>query len=309
MRRELAVGNLVGATAWYREAARQQASFGPQEDSPERLAADLRARGVMVGEPAMAGRGSRGVLPLPPVEADAAVSRSAPNPAAGQSLLAARRALAVGDVQSVREPVQRSKSFGAPFHPMGDTPEKVEASINTYAEVMSQRAERGATEAWRRQYAKSLMEQADALLKWRDYDEAEKLAYEASRQRVSFNPYEPRPEVLLDHVARARQQARGGEPMRSEVIQAGAEMVAPATGQDFGRRADAAVYDPRTDATRNIPASDDQPLPPPEARMEAMPAPPGSAMALFQQGESACAAGIRRPQCRCSARLTSACRS
>ena len=50
-RKDLAAGNLLGAGHWYRMAARQQATFGPAEDSPEKLAADIRKAGGRVDEP------------------------------------------------------------------------------------------------------------------------------------------------------------------------------------------------------------------------------------------------------------------
>ena len=59
------------------------------------------------------------------------------------------------------------------------------------------------------------MEEADALLRHRDYDEAERLATEAQRQGVRFNQFEPRPELLLQHIddLRRREQTAGELPM------------------------------------------------------------------------------------------------
>jgi general secretion pathway protein D len=285
-RKELDAGNLQGAAYWHREAVRQQARFGPNEDSPERLAADIRSRGGLLDDlPAStAGRGSRNVIPLPPVD------EVSPR----ELLLAARRALAVGDVARARDKVQRARASGAAFSPGDDAPEKVEAAIFMYSDVMSQKSERGNTDAWRRQYAKVLMDQADALLRWRDFDEAERLAQAAVQQRASFNTYEVRPEVLLDQIAAARRQTPLG-PLaggRGDVVPAGADVVLPAIPGAFDRGEGAvrAVYDPRNDLTRNIRASASEPAGPGGGRLPAgagASPPAGSALALFQQGEMA----------------------
>jgi len=289
-RKELDAGNLQGAAYWHREAVRQQARFGPNEDSPERLAADIRSRGGFADDPAAstAGRGSRNVIPLPPVD----------DVSPRELLLAARRALAVGDVNRARDKVQRARASGAAFPPTDDTPDKVEAAILMYADVTSQRSERGNADAWRRQYAKVLMDQADALLRWRDFDEAERLASTAAEQRASFNTYEQRPEVLLGQIAAARRQARLGPSAagRGDVVPAGADVVVPVTPDAFDRGSGAvrAVYDPRNDATYNIRAAASEPAGPSGGRLPGgppagagEPPPAGSALALYQQGELA----------------------
>ena len=300
-RRELDAGNLPGAVPWYHEAAKQRATFGPNEDSPERLAGDIRRLGGTVDEaPLTPPRGSRNVIPLPPTDAAAPAfplaarpmtpaTRQPPALSASQFLLESRRALALGDVRVARDQLERAKAMNAQYHPLGDTPEKVEATVAGYVDVMAQRNERGNTDTWRRQYAKSLMDQADALLRWRDFDEAERLAMDAARQRAGFTPYELRPETLLEQIADARRQGRITPPIRDPgVVPAGSEFIAPATGGDFDRRANAAVYDPLNDPTRNVRAADEQPLPSGGARLPAPAAPrPGSAQALFQQGEAA----------------------
>ena len=73
------------------------------------------------------------------------------------------------------------------------------------------------------------------------------------------------------------------------MVPAGAEMVTPATGNGFDRRADRAVYDPSSDRTRNIWAQNQEPGPggpgagsSPGVREQASPG-----MALYQQGEAA----------------------
>ena len=69
-RRELDQGNTPAAGYWYREAVKYPATFAPGEDSPEKLAGDIRGAGGSLDEtPRPAGlAGSRAVVPLPPLE-------------------------------------------------------------------------------------------------------------------------------------------------------------------------------------------------------------------------------------------------
>lgn len=276
-RRELSRGNTAAAAGWYRKAAEQRAVFGPNEDSPERLAADIRRMGGSLDDSPGA-VSSRGVTRLPPVEA-AGPSSSA------DLLLDARRALAVGDTHRAAQKAQQAKATGAQFGALDDNPDKVEAAIAAYSDLMAQKSERGAMEPWRRQYARLLLDQADALARWRDFPEAERLASEAARLRVNYSPYEMRPEMVLDRIAAARRQAvspaAGSHDGASGVVPASGEMVMPAAGADFDRRAAAAVYDPNADRTQNVLASNRQP----EAEPSSTPS--VSAMTLFQQGETA----------------------
>ena len=289
-RTEMARNNLGGAVYYYRKAAQQPATFGPNEDSPERLAADLRRMGARP-EDLEVTAGGTGPRRLPPVDAMGTPSN---NPGAysqangerradflsgNDPLLEARRALAVGDTRRAAQKVQQARASGVAYNALDDSPEKVEAAIAAYSDLMAQKAERGTSEAWRRQHARLLLEQADALLRWRDYAEAERLAAEAARLRVNYTPYERRPETILDQVAAAKRQSRMASS-GSGVMPASAEHVAPATGFDFDRRASSAVYDPSQDATRNVLASNRE-------GDNAVAGQPGSAMALYQQGEAA----------------------
>lgn len=322
-RNELREGNLEAAWFWQRKAAELPAAFGPGEDSPQKLAQDLQsaAAGQHGGAPAgmgasgtgLAGSGVRRVPPvdqatviLPPTThrpggpmgSDLRASVAQVSPAevqAAQSLLLeARKALAVGDSRRAASLAERARAMNVPFGPM-DNPEKILAAVATYNDLMSQRSERGQSESWRRQYAKVLLEQAEALVRWNELNEAERLATEASRLRVTYSPYEPRPEQLLEHIANLRQEARRAS---RGVIPVGAEYAVPASGAGtFDHRAASAVYDPASDTTRNILAGANAPQAPLGVRIgpqTAPPSQPGMGMALFQQGEAALKA--RDPQ-------------
>ncbi len=56
------------------------------------------------------------------------------------------------------------------------------------------------------------MEQAEALLHWRDYDEAERLAQDVSRLGVDFGPYDAHPQRLLDRIAADRRGGAASQP-------------------------------------------------------------------------------------------------
>ncbi len=325
-RNELREGNLEAAWFWQRKAAELPAVFGPGEDSPQKLAQDLQqaAAGQRSGAPSgmgslAAAQPGSGVRHVPPVDQATVIPSPAahrpggpagPNfqpgsapvsaaevQAAQALLLEARKALAVGDSRRAASLAERARAMNVPFGPM-DNPEKVLAAVATYNDLMSQRSERGQSDSWRRQYAKVLLEQAEALVRWNELDEAERLATEASRLRVMYSPYEPRPEQLLEHIANLRQQARRPGSPSGGVIPAGAEYAMPASGAGpFDRRAASAVYDPSSDTTRNILAGANAPQAPLGVRIgpeSAPPSQPGMGMALFQQGEAALKA--RDPQ-------------
>ncbi len=215
-RRELSRGNLAGATQWYYKAVGQDATFGANEDSPEKLAADIRKMGGQLSGAA--------VTPLPPTDQVTRVPPAADrrnsasdstgqqpkegHAAAGRLLLEARRALAYGDVRRATALIEQAKSLNINYGPADDTPERVETQVTAYRELKADEPQRGRTESYRRQYARILMEQAEGLLRWQDYDEAERLATEAARQHVTYSPFEPNPKNLLNRISAMRSQHR-----------------------------------------------------------------------------------------------------
>ena len=239
-RQALDQGDLAAAGYWHRKAVECGASFGPNDtDSPEKLAAEINRLGGSVAA-ATDTSGSRQVNPLPPVNSDLpsvpglprnsfasptpfgrsfpatrSSSPSAPNandgrqqPGSSTLLLEARRALAVGDVQRATKLTQQADALNINYQLQDDTPDKVRLAIRDYQDLMSQRAARRNTEAYRRQYARIMMKQAEALLQWNDHDEAERLALNAGRQRVIYSPFETKPEDLLERIALQRRNGR-----------------------------------------------------------------------------------------------------
>jgi general secretion pathway protein D len=139
--------------------------------------------------------------------------------ASGSALLAARRALAVGDARRTAEFVQQAKKENLQYGPADDTPEKVEAALRKIQDLASLDKN---SEAYRRAYARNVTEQAEALLRYGELDEAERLANVAINQQVSYNLIELKPQDVLSHIAVMRSDqaaplARGmlsGDPLR-----------------------------------------------------------------------------------------------
>jgi general secretion pathway protein D len=147
-----------------------------------------------------------------PISAAAPMSAAAPTVAAGTDdqrraqsdgmLWAARRALAVGDVRRAGEALAQAKELGVRYEFHEDSPAKVEAAISRYADLVQLKDKD--SDAYRRRYADLQMQQAEDLLRWRDFDEAERLATEAKRRGVAYTPFENNPDAMLKRIAEAR---------------------------------------------------------------------------------------------------------
>lgn len=123
-------------------------------------------------------------------------------------LVAARKALAVGDVRTAKASVEGAKTLGVEYGYHDDTPARVEATIRKHEEIMAQ-GERRDSEGWRRSYADLLMDQASQLMRWKDYNEAERLAADAARLEVNYGPFEAKPSALLERITAERKDASG----------------------------------------------------------------------------------------------------
>ncbi len=191
--REIAPLPRVGATS----PIRPLTSSGPSQlQSPP-------GRAVAVAPP------ERNLARLPAVlagvnAADAAAKSEAIEGSSQGLLLQARRALASGDVRQASTLVNQAKRLQVSYAPLDDTPERVEAAIHQYQEVA---AEPNQTEAQRRRKVRMLMGQAEALLRYGDHQRAEQLATRASREKLTYGPFEARPQDLLGRIAATRRQA------------------------------------------------------------------------------------------------------
>ena len=143
-------------------------------------------------------------------------SPAAPDQADGRRqsdfhLLSARRALAVGDVRRAAGSVDAARKLGMTYGFHEDTPDKVEAAIRGYQQLMESTAGRQ-DEAARRQLADLLMDQAQQLMRWKDYDEAERLVRHVQGLGVNYGPFEVKPQALAERIAAARGGATAKEP-------------------------------------------------------------------------------------------------
>ncbi len=112
-------------------------------------------------------------------------------------LSGARRALAQGDIRRATAQVEEAKKLNVTYDFHDDSPVKVEAMVRKAKEVNEIRASRPDSEAARHQYADLLMEQAEQLLRWKEYDEAERLAMDAGRLKANYGPFDTKPDALI----------------------------------------------------------------------------------------------------------------
>jgi general secretion pathway protein D len=200
-------------------AARGGQAVGPAAAGSE---ASLRFPGAETAMPAspLAGRDPMS-LARPSAPGAATMPAVGPDPNRLQSntlLLEARRALAVGDITTATAKVQQARSLAVAYGPNDDNPARIEALIATAKELADTKKRWGETDGYRHQFARLLLEEGQAMLRWRDYDEAERLAGAAAQQYNNFSPSELQPRTLLERIAVERRQsqaagASGGSPV------------------------------------------------------------------------------------------------
>jgi general secretion pathway protein D len=128
-------------------------------------------------------------------------------------ILGARKALAEGDARRAASQLEQAKATGVVYGPMEDSPAKVEAVLEHYNKLQAQQGQKD-SEGYRHEYAGLLMEESKGFLPWREFDEAERLAGDAQRMPVQYNPVEPHPDALLQQIAALR---RGGNAAPTEI--------------------------------------------------------------------------------------------
>jgi general secretion pathway protein D len=195
-------------------------------------------------------------VPQPTPKSQATQAETAKAPSANPHLLAARKALAVGDVRRATAALETARQIETNYGVHDDTPDKVDAAIRDYRNVMELLNAHQDSEAARHQLAMVLMDQAQQLMRWRDFDEAERLALSIKSLRVNYTPFELQPDAVLEKIAAAR---KGAPPAGAAAGPDG-----PTVGPE-GSPAHAvtqALYDEQRDTTRTTPASADENAPP-----------------------------------------------
>ena len=196
-------------------------------------------------------------------------------------LVAARKALAVGDAARAMGLVGQAKAVGARYDLHEDNPAKIEAAIQRQAELVQLRIPKD-SETFRRRQVDLLLSQAESLLLWKEFDDAERLANDAAHLPVTYGPFDSKPQDLLNRVAAGRR--RSGR-FRDNAV-APAEFETPAAS-DTAPAAPAGQM--ATDSVDNPAAPTSRVQPPPAAH-----APP----APTQGAQSSSRKPIRRGMCR-----------
>jgi general secretion pathway protein D len=179
----------------------EAASRGPQNNPPLPMNFDGMAGPVNpYAAPNDASAPSLARMPQPQNSA-AVAAREQSN----QLLITARKALAVGDVRRAKELAAQARSLGITYDEREDMPAKVEALIAKHESLQQMRAQLGDSESYWHAYGQLLLEQADAMLRWRQYDEAENLANTAASLPIQYLPFEANPKDVLARVAAERQ--------------------------------------------------------------------------------------------------------
>lgn len=202
-REALKNGNAQQAAHWANQAKTLKATFGPGEDSPEKLLMDVQSVAGLQTAPVAPAVGATAVN----------VSPADPKLVGKRNILIikARLALSTGDVASATRFANEAGAMGIPYSANDDTHENVQKHIKNFTDTLRQRQTEGETENVKRLMAKSLIEQAQTLLGWGKLDEAASLAAAAQQLNVSYNQYEVQPKDLLARVENAR-NAKAGRP-------------------------------------------------------------------------------------------------
>ena len=129
--------------------------------------------------------------------------------ASDAALLKARRALAQGDIQQAEISLAVAQRLKVAYHLREDSPAKAAAAIGRHKQVMANRQD---TMAWRQQRAMALVEQAQALIFWKDFAEAERLATDALQLGPDLGQYDTSPRDLLGQIASLRARSSRGVP-------------------------------------------------------------------------------------------------
>ena len=218
-------------------------------------------------------------------------------------LLAARRALATGDVRRATAAVEAARQVNMNYALHDDTPDKVEAAIRDYRQVMELLNARQDSDAARHQLANLLMDQAAQLIRWNELDEAERLASSVKSLRVNYNPFDVKPDSLLEKiaVARRKQGTPATEVPATPLTEPAGQVAADGAASAAPFPAAQAAYEKSRDTTRNAPASAEEDGAPeaeagdtaendPSAPIERLPTPTEEARPI--QGEQSTAAQL-----------------
>jgi general secretion pathway protein D len=274
-RAALEQGDTVGATAWYQKSISLGATFGPEEYSPNQLAADLRRAGVEASRLSPAGNAAASPLQLNPGDFNSAADNQIP-PVISSAVDGNRNSrFADGAINSPYEVEPYDNRSNRRFISDG---QYNPATPSSYAEQLGVPPSRSPNltgeQAARKDEAVRLMTQARKLLDRGDVNTALRLAQQAEELRVpdtAFGPDEPRPALLMLEVEKAINRrdfavspASNFEPANNFQPSNNFEpnnRFNPAADLPQRYPVSQGVYDPSTDRTRTVPAAAGPPTP------------------------------------------------
>ena len=118
--------------------------------------------------------------------------------AASTALLAARRAIAIGDAQSAEAEIGKARSLAKDFSSIGDSPADVQQLLERQNGLAEMRAQ--ADPDFNRQAAAFLLSQAQTLVKYKDAKTSRMLVEQSQQFQVSFTPEMGDPQQLLQAI-------------------------------------------------------------------------------------------------------------
>lgn len=133
-------------------------------------------------------------------------------------LLDSRRSLAVGDVRRATELLEQAKKLGVRYDFHEDSPAKVEDAVQRYARLNGPGAPAKDSEKYRRQQAEALLQQAEGLMNWGEFEEAMRLVGDAKRLNVNYGPFDVKPDAMAERIAAAQRDRNSKEPSRLEPL-------------------------------------------------------------------------------------------
>jgi general secretion pathway protein D len=210
-------------------------------------------------------------------------------------ILAARRAMIVGDSQEAKRHLQKAQECQVAYADHEDSPARVGQSL---AELELLEGSKDNSTAWKYNYAKFLMSQGEALLTLGDIDNAERAASEAAGLTAMIASEDKAPLDLLGRIAATRRDIKSA-PTKQMIIDQAVAPAAAAVPVDLTLpNFEEQTETPRLaqlPATNQLPTTTPEPLPvaeevatTPNLMPEMM-----DPFALLQEGEIALRAGDR----------------
>lgn len=230
-REALQKGDSQQAAHWANQAKTLNAAFGPGEDSPEKLLADIQS--APASDTASANAGLQ-VAPVAPAVGATAVNMNPADPKVigkrNLLIIDARIALSKGDVANATQLANQAGAMNIPYNVNDDTHENVLKHIQNFNSTLSRLKTEGQTEEVRRLMSQSLLEQAQTLLGWGKLDDAANLAMAAQNLEIVYNQYEVQPKDILARIDNAKNQ-RAGRQAAPEAAPASQVAAAPAVDE------------------------------------------------------------------------------